>query len=147
MYRASDIEKWLREKLLIDGVQYYIYDDQAYTIKHWIQTVYPMGVATPQQKEFNGKMNAARTAVECNYKDLKQPFASNDFSRKLQVRKGPVGLFYVTSVLLRNFKTWLGHSAQSSNYFDCPPPSLERYITMNENYRWQRLINEKKMIT
>ena len=33
MYRASDIEKWLRETLLIDGVQYYICGDQAYTIK------------------------------------------------------------------------------------------------------------------
>ena len=92
-----------------------------------------MGVVTPQQKEFNGKMNAARIAVEWNYKDVKQSFASNDFSRKLQVRNGPVGLFYVVSVLLRNFKTCLGHSAQSSHYFDCPPPSLEPYITMNEN--------------
>ena len=133
MNRASDVEKWLRETHCIDGVQYYIYGDQAYTSKSWIQTAYPMGIAAPEQIEFNDKMNAARIAVEWSYKDVKQSFPSYEFSRKLQVRNGPVGLFYAVSVLLRNFKICLGHSAQSSCYFDYPARSLERYLNMHEN--------------
>ena len=92
MYRASDLDNWLRETILIDENQYYVYVDQVYTVKPWIQTAFPIGIATQEKIAYSGKMNATRIVVEWNYKDFKQTFASNEFSRKLQARKGPVAM-------------------------------------------------------
>jgi len=112
LYRASKLEEALKDGLKIDGIQHCIYDDQAYVLRPWMQTADPSLAATQEQLQFNASMNAARTAVEWSYKDIKQEFASNDFHRKLQVRKMPVANLYTASVLLRNFKTCLGHGAQ-----------------------------------
>ena len=77
-------------------------------------------------------MNAARISVEWSYKVIKQEFASQDFHRKLQVRKLPIGSLYIAAVLLRNFITCLGEVAQPSSFFSCRPPSLDRYLSCSE---------------
>lgn len=65
---------WLRNTLLIDGVQRYIYGDRDYEILPWLQTDYLRSLATVEQIVYITKMNADRTAMECNYKDIKQSF-------------------------------------------------------------------------
>eukprot|EP00171_Calliarthron_tuberculosum_P021462 IDg21462t1 len=73
-YCASNLNEWLRDTLLV---------------------AHPNALATPEQREYSTKMNAARTAVEWSYKDVKQSFASNDFARKLQVHKRPIAMLFV----------------------------------------------------
>lgn len=105
LYRKSNLDAVLQESLSIEGEQHYIYGDQAYILRPWMQTAFPRSSCSQIQTTYNTSMNAARIAVEWGYKDVKQMWTSQDFGRKLKIRKGPVGLLYVVSVLLRNFKT------------------------------------------
>ena len=73
-------------------------------------------------------MNGSRTAVEWIYKDVEQKFASQDFHRKLQMKKYPVASLFIVSVLLRNIKLCVGRTTQPGLYFTCQPPSLEIYL-------------------
>jgi len=130
LYHASDIDDILRVNLNIGNIQYYIYGDQAYAIRPWLQVAFPRQNITPEQIAFNTSMNKPRTAVEWSYGELKNTFASQDFHRKLQVKKTPVGVFYIVAVLLRNFKTCLGHGTIAEGYFKCQPPSLQEYTNI-----------------
>eukprot|EP00171_Calliarthron_tuberculosum_P004173 IDg4173t1 len=118
------------EVLLIDQEQYYIYGDQAYVVRPWLQTAYRRSSATTAELTHNKAMNNARVAVEWSYGELKNAFASQDFSRKLQVAKLPVAALYIVCALLRNFKTCLGHRTIAETHFDCSPPTLEEYCTL-----------------
>jgi hypothetical protein len=73
-------------------------------------------------------MSAARIAVEWSYKDLKQNFTVLDFKRKLKVNEAPIGLLFLSSVLLWNFKVCLGHGGEISSAFQSSPPSLDEYL-------------------
>ena len=133
LYCKSKMDTVLEENMKVEDVQYCIYGDQAYVLRSWMQTGYPRLLATEEQIQFNNSMNAARVAVEWSYKDVKQEFASQDFHRKLLVRKLPISNLYIASVLLRNIKTCIcGGGAQPTEYFDCPPPSLQQYLGINE---------------
>jgi len=43
----------LSENLVIDGVQYILYDDKAYILRLWMQMAYT-GELTAEQVEYNG---------------------------------------------------------------------------------------------
>eukprot|EP00171_Calliarthron_tuberculosum_P022181 IDg22181t1 len=130
LYRKSQLEAALRDNLVYEGEQHYIYGDSAYVLRPWLQTAYPRSTATEEQRNLNRSMNGARTAVEWSYGEVKRYFTTQDFSRKLQVKKLPVALLYACSVLLVNFKTCLGHHTSASSYFSCPPPTLEEYCSL-----------------
>eukprot|EP00171_Calliarthron_tuberculosum_P019568 IDg19568t1 len=129
MYCRSGMEHFLQENFIIDGVQYCIYGDAAYMLRAWLITAYPRHTATAAQASFNKEMNAVRTAVEWSYGEVKQSFTSQDFPRNLKLRQAPISLLYICAVLLRNFRTCLGHGGQTVHYFECTPPSLENYIS------------------
>ena len=128
LYRQSNLDVELQEKLQIEGIQYCIYGDAAYVLRPWMQVAYPRGATTAQQQIYNSAMNGARVAVEWSYKDLKQSWSTNDYKRMLKVRQAPVSLMFKTSALPWNFKVCLGHGGQAQAYFNCPPPSLETYL-------------------
>lgn len=52
--------------ILIDGRQYYIYEDGAYMMNSWMQIAFDRIIATPEQKIFNTLMSAVRVVVEWN---------------------------------------------------------------------------------
>jgi len=128
LYYESELDRHLRDDLKIGEKQYCIYGDQAYVLRPWMQVGFPRKRATPEQLRYNNKMNAARIAVEWSYGEVKASWASQDYARKLQTGKVPVGLLYIICVLLRNFKTCLGHNTIAEGHFNCTPPSLEEYI-------------------
>eukprot|EP00171_Calliarthron_tuberculosum_P007751 IDg7751t1 len=128
LYRASSLEAALEEALYINGEQYYIYGDQAYVLRSWLQTEFPRATANAAQMEYNKSMNAALISVEWNYKYMKQMWASQDFGRLLQVCKVLMAALYITAVLLRNFETCLGHGTESEHAFACTPPTLHTYL-------------------
>ena len=128
MYRESKIDEQLRNSMLIDGTQYYLYSDQAYVLRPWMQVAFSRPTASAYHDAFNKSMNKVRTSVEISYGEVKLYFASQDFHRKLVISKAPYAMSYVLSVLLRNFKTCLGHGGINPEYFQCAPPSFDRYI-------------------
>ena len=93
-----------------------------------MQIGFPAIDATLKQKGYNISMNASRIAVEWSYKDLKQNFTVLDFKRKLKVNEAPIGLLSISSILLWNFKTCLGHGGEISAAFQCTSPSLDEYL-------------------
>lgn len=128
LYYKSEIDSFLQDNMKIDGKQYCIYGDQAYVLRPWMQVGYPRRQATPEQLRYNAEMNAARIAVEWSYGEVKASWATQDYARKLQTGTVPVGKLYILCVLLRNFKTCLGHSTIATGHFQCTPPTLEQYI-------------------
>lgn len=130
LYLKSNLEQYLQQYLNNEGVQYYIYGDQAYHMRPWMQVGYPKRNSTPEQRKHNRAMNSARVCVEWSYGEVKNSFATQDFARKMQVMKLPVGLLYVVSILLRNFKTCTGHHPLAVSHFGCLPPSFEEYVSL-----------------
>lgn len=128
LYRDSNIDAALQEALEIDLEQFYIYADQAYMIRPWLQVGYNRAWASPQELAHNSAMNAARTAVEWTYKDVKQMWTSQDYKRMLKVRQAPISLMYKGAALLWNIKICLQNGGQTQHFFKCAPPSLQRYL-------------------
>lgn len=118
----------LRDNLLIDYIQYYVYGDAIFQHRPYLQIAYDRTVATAMEQLFNTQNNRVRTSVEWSYKDVKQMFTSQDFKRSLKCRQSPVGLLYLTSVILWNIKVVLHGGGQVGRYFQCNPPTLSEYL-------------------
>lgn len=132
MFNKSVLGAELESNMVIGDKQYNIYGDAAYLLRAWLQTAFPRQTATEEEKRYNKSMSAVRIAVEWSYGEVKKHFTSQDFARKLQVRKAPIAVLYICSVLLWNFKTCLRHGGLVPSKFQCVPPSLETYCTMPE---------------
>lgn len=52
-----------------------------------------------------------------NFKDLEKP------------RLSALGYRYLSAVLLTNMRTCLNRMNQISEYFECPPPTLDEYLS------------------
>lgn len=128
LYRDSGLDETLEQHAVIEGDQFYVYADAAFIMRPWLQISFNIAVATVEQIAFNTARSAAREAVEWGFKDVKQQFTSNDFSRMLKVRKSPIPLMYKMSILLWNLKVCLHGGGQVGIYFNCDPPSLEDYL-------------------
>eukprot|EP00171_Calliarthron_tuberculosum_P007193 IDg7193t1 len=122
LYTRSALDTELHSHMLIEGKQYGIYGDSAYTLRPWMQTAFPRHLASSQQVQYNRSMNRVRTSVEWSYQEVKPYFKSQDFARKMRVGEGPVGMLSLCAILLRNFKTCLWHGGLSVHYFQCMPP-------------------------
>ena len=72
-------------------------------------------------------MNRLREAVEWGFKEVKQQTTSLDFKRKLKICETSVGAQYLSGALLWNMRSCF-YGNQTSTYFDCAAPSIERYL-------------------
>eukprot|EP00171_Calliarthron_tuberculosum_P004019 IDg4019t1 len=99
IYQKSGLGPILEEHLFIDGKQYCIFGDAAYILRAWMQIAFPREGATVEERAYNKSMCGARIAVEWSYGEVKQHFTSQDFSRKLHVRRAPIATLYICSVL------------------------------------------------
>ena len=129
LYKESNLEADLQENMIVDRTQYCLYGDAAYIPREYLQVAFPRAGATDGQRVYGALMSAVREAVEWTYKDLKQMWSSQDFKRQLKIRKCPIALLYKAAGLLWNIKTCLHQGGQMSIYFDCQPPTLERYLS------------------
>ena len=85
------------------------------------------GAVTPQQQEFNEKMNGARVTVEWVFGDIVRFFAFMDFKKTLKVNLSPIGKMYMVCALLQNAHTCL-YGNTTSCFFNMKPPELEEYL-------------------
>lgn len=131
LYRQAGMDDILRDSLLIDDRQFYIYGDPAYILRPWLQVAFNTSFSNASHLNHNASMSSVRESVEWSYKDLKQMWTSQDYKRMLKVRKARVSLMYIGAALLWNFKVCLQHGGEVQSYFCCPPPSLSRYLEQN----------------
>lgn len=104
LLRNSGLKYRLCEGPLIGNLQFHIYGDATYVLRTWMQTAFDRATGTYAQAIYNTSMSRVWVAVEWNYKDMKEMWKRNDFPRLLQVRRFPVGMLYIASGLLLNFK-------------------------------------------
>lgn len=127
LYHQSGMDGHLRDTLVVDGEQYYLYADAAYVLRAWLQIAFAGDNLTDAQAAYNTAMSALRVSVEWAFKDIKQVFSYLDYSRKLKLQEGPVGLLYLVAALLWNLRSCL-YGSQTSSFFGCSPPSVEKYL-------------------
>lgn len=72
LHRESNLDKIVRNALIIDRRQYCLYGVAAYVLIEWLQTAFIRSTSSTEQVLYNTAMSAVREAVKCTYKDLKQ---------------------------------------------------------------------------
>lgn len=65
--------------------------------------------------------------VEGMFKEVKLFFPICNTNRKMKVRESPIGVLYLSNVLMSKFRSCI-HPGQISHYFNVRPSSLEEYV-------------------
>lgn len=106
---------------------YYIYGDSGYPMKRHLITPYLGSALTDEQIQFNVTMSKMRIAVEWEFGDLYEQFAFLSFKYNHKIFIQQVAKCYLVSTILKNCRTCL-YGSQTSQYFNCSPPTLEEYL-------------------
>ena len=124
----SGLSQLLRQFNQPNGQPYVIYGDPAYGISRNIIAPFRGAQVTPQEHEFNTSMSKVRISVEWAFGKITQYFTFVDLKRNNKILMQPIGKHYLVAALLTNCHTCLDGSLASS-FFNCTPPSLERYLS------------------
>jgi hypothetical protein len=107
---------------------YVLYGDPAYPLSQYLQCPFRGAFLTAMQEAFNRSMSPVREPVEWGFGKILQQFAYLDFKKNLKIYLSPIGQYYAVGAILTNCHTTM-YSSQTSMYFNCPPPSLEQYLS------------------
>lgn len=104
LYVRSGLEENFPDVLEIGGVRFRIYGDSCYNQK-WCLEV-PMQGANwiSAQMAFNKATSQVRITVQRIFKQGKMYLAKIDYKWKMKVVEAPIGLLYLSSMLLCNFQ-------------------------------------------
>lgn len=127
LYIRTDLERTLPKLLDIDGVRYCIYGDSGYSRRWYLEVPFQGATLTAAQRAFNSAMSEGRITVEWMFKETKMYFTTVDFKRKMKLFESPIGLLYLSSMLMSNFRNCI-YPNQVAQYFGCEPPNLEEYV-------------------
>lgn len=83
------------------------------------------------QRRFNRRMSRGRISVEWSFCGPVNTFPGIDFKKRNKVGH-QFGRDYVIAVWLFNLKT-IHYGSLTSKYFNCQPPSLEKYLGVPDN--------------
>lgn len=118
--------------LTVGGVVYAIYADSAYPVTVNLIAPIPRALAPPGSAaaRLNEEMAVVRTCTsEWAYGIMTNTFQSLDFARWQRQWLTVPALQYHVGMLLVNCRTCLDGGNRISEYFDCPPPCLEEYLS------------------
>jgi hypothetical protein len=87
LYIRSGIDAQLRDCLLADGRQYYIYGDSGYCRRSYLQVPFAGSQLTSAEETFNKAMSTCRISVEWIFKEIKLYWTTVDFKRKMRIRE------------------------------------------------------------
>ena len=113
------------------GDPYILYGDPAYGMTTHLNCPYSTetyGPLTAAMIEFNKRMSACRVTVEWVFKEMTSKWAFVAMENQQKFLLSPVGVQYKVATLLSNFHSCLNGGNEISQFFDCPPPSLEEYL-------------------
>ena len=128
LFLQSEIDEYMEMLLCVDGLQYAMYGDAGYRTRLFLDTPFSGSNLSDIEKAFNKAMARSRVTVEWFFKEVKLYWSYVDFKRKMRTREHAVGAIYVAAVLLTNMRNCI-YPNSISQYFECPPPSLEEYMT------------------
>lgn len=111
-----------------DFRNYCLYGDPAYPLRPVLMAPYRGAVLSPEEQQFNTTMAKLRQAVEWGFQKVVVNFAFLDFKKNLKLYLQPIGVYYSVGVILTNIHTCL-YSSQTSEYFGCPTPTVEEYLS------------------
>ena len=72
-------------------------------------------------------MVEVRASVEWIFGDIITYFKFLDFKKNFKIALSPVGKMHIVCVLLHNARSCL-YGNTTSTYFDCEPPTFEKYF-------------------
>ncbi len=126
MFDESSLREKLRAKMEELGETFRVYGDPAYAMDDLLITPY-RNAQDPDQIAFNEAMSSARVSVEHFFGLVTQQFAFTSMKKQMKIGLQPVGLYYIVSTILTNFRTCL-YRNQISEAFGVDPPSIEDYL-------------------
>lgn len=81
-YLQSGIDNELRDNIIINDVQHFLYAEKPYGVRPWIQTTCLNPLSSDARGLFNRSMSKVRTVVEWSYGELKQQFTRDILSER-----------------------------------------------------------------
>jgi hypothetical protein len=109
-----------------------LYGDKGYPLLRHLITPYQGNNITADQRRFNFLMSQMRICVEWEFGELFEQFAFVDFKKNQKIFLQPLAKYIVVATILKNCKTCM-YGSQTSQYFNCAPPTLENYVQNNRN--------------
>ena len=113
------------------GDPYLLYGDPAYGMSTHLNCPYStetFGPLTAGMLEFNKQMSACRVTVEWVFKEMTSKWAFVSMKNQQRYLLSPVGVHYKVATLLSNIHSCVNGGNEISQFFGCPPPSLEEYL-------------------
>ncbi len=129
MLAVSGLESQLQSKLHVNGMQFCLYADSAYTLREYLLVGTRGSSMSGEETVMNRDLSRASVVVEWFFRDVKKYFAHVKTVHKMAASRFPVSLWYECSAVLWNFRCCL-YRSPTAQFFDCPPPSLEDYVAM-----------------
>ena len=126
---TSGLEAQLHSKMFINGRQFCLYADSAYSLREYLLVGFNGSALSTEEIAMNRDLSRARVAVEWFFKEVKQYFSHVKVVQKMSVSRCPLGLWYQTSVVLWNFRFCI-YGSPTSSFLSCPPPSLREYVEL-----------------
>ena len=83
-----------------------------------------------EEEIHNANMARYRIAVEWGFGRIANLFALTDY--KLKLGLSPIGDWNFTAILMANAHTCY-YGSQTSDYFQCPPPSIREYFGVDSD--------------
>ena len=127
-FRESRIQTKLAELQENEEIKYSMYGDSAYGRGHLICARHQGDNLTPRQIAENKLFSSVRECIEWGYRDIKERWRALDYKKLLRIRNMPVGKMFAFALLLKNAHCCLNGN-QTSNYFDCLPPTLVEWTS------------------
>jgi len=130
-FNESEINDRIAEVQAGNEVQYYLYGDRIYQFESHVRRAH-MGDdedLSPLELQENKIMTKIRIAVEWAFGVTSKLFKFTQYWRNIQILKHENHkMYYFVATFLRNLHVCL-YPSITSQYFDCPPPSLEDYLS------------------
>lgn len=127
LYVRSNMDAQLESAMYHDAREYCIYGDSGYNARWFLECPFQGADLNANQRAFNAAMAESRVTVEWAFKEVKCYWTTVDFKRKMRLKESPIGALYQAAVVLTNMRACV-YPNQTSQYFDCAPPSLEEYV-------------------
>lgn len=132
IYQMSGLADILRKNLWSpSGDPLVIYVDPAYGLSEHLICPFesPQGQSglRDEEKRWNYMMAKVRIGIEWEFGIMLKTWPACDGARDNRVLLSPVGLEFLTAVILSNARNILRPN-QIAQHFNCPPPSLSEYF-------------------